>query len=68
MNKLEIWIERLVLFFIAVVCVAITYAVLDATSSAATIEQEPVYYQYPTVPECDRPLWERVKDRCNNAK
>lgn len=28
-----------------------------------TIEREG--YQPPTIPECDAPLWERVKDRCN---
>lgn len=68
MNKLELWTERLVLFFICLVCVAVTYAVFETASSNIETKQEPRYYKYPTVPECDQELWERIKDRCANEE
>ena len=37
-------------------------ALLDQPPRKATATRQ----QYPTIPACDKPLWDRVKDRCKD--
>ena len=56
--------DLLMIGAVCLIMVAYAYAVLDTPPPAPVVKPQPEYVHPPKIPQCDKELWDRVKDGC----
>jgi len=64
-NNDNMW-DGIVLLFICLLTVAFAYAVIETASGYQPYQIRQATYKTRTLPSCDKELWIRVKDGCDD--
>ncbi len=59
--------ELIVIGLVSIILVTFTKNVYEAIAFQPIVERRAPTWTPPVIPDCDAPLWERIKDRCNET-
>lgn len=65
MSKYERTWEYMIVLGVCILCVMMTYAVVDATSGYVKPPPNACKCSKPDIPQCNKELWLRIKDGCD---
>ncbi len=59
-------LERIVLIGVALLALEVTVGIFSVVYWEENMKpaKKQVSYEQPEIPKCDKPLWDRVKDKC----
>jgi hypothetical protein len=59
--------EWIVIGLIVIILGTVTKTVYEGILHQPDVERHVPTWRPPVIPDCDAPLWDRIKDRCNEA-